>query len=250
MEYPVNCGGDSASRLDFCPELGEYRCPMEHQQIYTELNRLLSEARIRRLYQKVEQTFNDRSSGTHDWEHVRRVIVNSIPVGLEEHADMNIVMPAVILHDLGHATNPEEPTLHATHGARECYRFLDEWSPDDRDLIAECVRRHKAKWPGFASTEPESLEERVVCDADQIDKFGWVGFLQVIRVYVEMGIIGMEHYKTLAGLGDAISHQGSITFYTEAGKRRAAELADPDFSDIAEKFAEELRLYEEWKEEF
>ncbi len=210
----------------------------------------MSEPRLRRLYQKVEQTFNERDTGTHDWEHVRRVIVNSIQVGLEERADMNIVMPAVILHDIGYATNPEEPQLHPMHGARECYRFLDEWSPADRDLIADCIRKHKAKWPGHTGAEPETLDEKVVCDSDQLDKFGWVGFLQVVRVYVEMGIIGMERYKTIAGLVDGISHQESVEFYTETAKRLAAELADPDFCDVAKKVTDQLSLYEGWREEF
>ena len=223
---------------------------MEQQQIYAELDRRLREPRLRRLYQKMETAFNDLDPGAHNWDHVRRVIVNSIEIGLGEKANMNIVMPAVILHDLGYITNPDDPKEHPAHGARACYRFLDEWGPADQSLIADCIRKHKAKYPGFATPEPETKEEQVVSDADQVDKFGWIGFIQVVWVYIELGIGGMERYQTIGGLVDAMSHHDSIAFYTGTGKTIAARLADPDFGQTGRKLTQELSLYAGWKPEF
>lgn len=250
MVGPVNCRFDSAVPLDIRSDFRELVEPMEQQQIFKELNRFLSEPRLRRLYTEVEAAFKKHDLGAHDWEHVKRVIMHSVEIGLEEHADMSIVIPAAIQHDLGYATNPDDPEQHPVHGARECHQFLDDWSPKDRDLIAGCIRKHKGKYPGYANSEPETREEQVVCDADQIDKFGWVGLFQMLRVYAEQGMIGMEPYDTIAGLAGGIANQGSIAFYTEAGKRLAADLADPDFGEIARKVADQLSRYEGWRKEF
>lgn len=223
---------------------------MERQKIYAELNQLFEEPRLQKLYRVVESAFKEKDAIGHNWEHVRRDIVNIIEVGLEEGADMEIVMPAIILHDIGLVTHPHEPKKHPIHGARECYRFLDDWTPEQRERISSCILKHKAKYPGYEHTEPETLEERVVCDADQVDKFGWVGFMQSLKVYVEYGTKGNERFKTLAGLAEALTHHDSITLYTETGKRLAAQLSDPDFNEVSMKLIKELSLSEDWKEPF
>lgn len=223
---------------------------MDRQKIYGELNRLLEEPRLRKLYQAVESAFKERDPIAHNWEHVRRDILNAVWIGMEEGAAMDIVMPAMILHDLGYVTHSHDPKQHAAHGSRECYRFLEEWTPEQREQISACILKHKGKYPGFGHAEPETLEEQVVCDADQVDKFGWVGFFQVTKVYVEYGTKGIERYKTLAGLAEAMTHQEAIILYTETGKRLAADRSDPDFMEISRKLTRDLALYEDWQENF
>ena len=223
---------------------------MERRKIYAELNRLFEDVRLQKLYRTVEAAFKEQDSIGHNWEHVRRDIVNIVEIGLEEGADMEIVMPAIILHDIGFVTHAHEPKKHPVHGARECYRFLEEWTPEQRDIISNCILKHKAKYPGYEAQQPETLEERVVCDADQVDKFGWVGFMQSLKVYVEYGTKGNERFKTLAGLAEGLTHHESVTLYTETGKRLAAQLKDPDFNEVSRKLTEELSLSEDWKEPF
>ena len=223
---------------------------MKQKKIYAELSRLLLEPGVQKLYQTVEAAFKAQDSFAHNWEHVRRDIVNSVEIGLEEGADMDIVMPAIILHDIGYVTHPQEPEQHPLNGSRECFRFLDAWTPEQRKRISSCILTHKGKFPGFEHSEPETMEEKVVCDADQVDKFGWIGFIQVIKVFVEHGTKGYDLYKTFPGMAEALKRRKSIILYTETGKRLAAERREPDFMDISEKLTRELSLYEEWKEPF
>ena len=224
---------------------------VDHERIYGELNRLLEEARLRELYQKVQSAFKVEDPIAHNWEHVRRDILNAVWIGLGEDADMEIVMPAVILHDIGYVTHSHDPERHTVHGARECYRFLGDWRPEQRKKISECILKHKGRYPGFTHREPETLEEKVVCDADQVDKFGWVGFVQMIKVYAEYGwLMGNERYKTLAGLAEAMTHLEGIALYTETGKRLAAKRRPVDVMEISRKLSEDLFFYEDWKEQF
>jgi len=78
---------------------------MEPPKIYEELNRRLDEPRLGKLYRAVRSAFNDKNPIAHNWEHVRRDILNAVEIGLEEGADMDIVLPAIILHDLGDGRN-------------------------------------------------------------------------------------------------------------------------------------------------
>lgn len=223
---------------------------IDKKQVYNDLNTRLQEPRLKDLYRTVEKLFLVQDAIGHNWEHVRRDILNVVYIGREEHADMNIVVPAMILHDIGYVTHTHEPEMHPVHGSRECYRFLDAWPDDQKDSISSCILKHKGKFPGFEHSEPETLEEKVVCDADQVDKFGWVGFMQMLRVYVEHAAKGKEEYKTLTGLAKGMKKQKAIRLYTETGKKMAAERAEPDFSTVAEKLEEELEFYEDWKIRF
>lgn len=221
---------------------------MNHHTVYATLNTMLEQPRFKTLYQKVRDEFESQGSLGHGWEHVRRVTVNAAWIGGEEKADLDIVMPAIILHDIGYVTNPDEPRNHPEHGARECRRYLDDWSEAQRERIALCIRKHKAAYPGFSGLEPETLEEQVVCDADQLDKFGWVGMTQMVRVYTEYGIKGMNRYKRLPGIVEGLRHLSEIRLYTVTGKRIAAQRAEPDHLNTARLLEEELSLSEGWQE--
>ncbi len=219
---------------------------MNQQDVHATLNNMLEQPRLRTLYTTVRELFEAQGSIGHGWEHVRRVTVNAAWIGREEQADLDIVMPAIILHDIGFVTHPDEPKNHPEHGARECRRFLTEWSTEDQEKIALCILKHKAAYPGYNGTEPETLEERVVCDADQIDKFGWLGITQMVKVYAEYGMNGNDKYRRHAGLVDALKHIVEIQLYTETGRRIVAERAEPVHLEAARQLHQELSLSETW----
>ena len=221
---------------------------MEQKEIYDHLNSFFQDIRLVTLYREVRELFHGHHAEAHNWEHVRRDIVNCVEIGVSEGADMDIVLPAVVLHDLGYITHPDTPEDHPINGSRECYRYLTGYKKEQQDRISSCILKHKGKFPGFDHAEPETLEEMVVCDSDQIDKFGWVGLVQLIRVFAEHGGKGNDWFTTIPGMADAISHQKSIVLYTETGKQIAERLKDPDFLTISEKLSKELVLYEGWKE--
>ncbi len=221
---------------------------MNQETVYATLDTMLAQPRLRNLLTTVRSAFEAQGSIGHGWEHVRRVIVNAAWIGPLEHADMDIVMPAIILHDIGFITNPDEPKKHPEHGARECRRFLDGWTEDQQEQISQCILKHKAAYPGYGGLEPATREEKVVCDADQLDKFGWIGVTQMVKVYVEYGINGLERYKHLSGIVEGLRHLSEIRLYTETGRRIAAERSEPDHLATARALENELALSENWRE--
>lgn len=220
---------------------------MEKKEVYDILDEVLAEPRFARLYASARKLFSGLRI-SHNWEHVVRVTLNAARLAAEEGADRGIVIAAALLHDIGFITNPEEPKQHNVHGAAACLAYLSEWSGEDRRKIAACILKHKGKYPGYASPEPESLEEKVVCDADQVDKFGWIGLLQVVKVYAEYGAAGYKNFDTLHGLADGLDEAGHIELYTDSARRMAARLREPSYAEASRLAKAELSFYEGWKE--
>jgi|GEM_PF-685071 len=221
---------------------------MERSEVYGALDSALAEPRLARLYSKVRDIFTAHRGISHDWDHVKRVFVNAARLATEEGANVGIVLAAALLHDIGFITNPTEPKKHNIHGAEACVEYLAEWDEGERKTIASCILKHKGKFPGYAGLEPETLEERVLCDADQVDKFGWVGLLQVVKVYAEYGAARFKNFDTLSGLTDGLNEAAHIELYTDAAKRMASARRGPSLAEASRIAKEELSFYEEWKE--
>jgi len=220
---------------------------MDNNEIYRKLKVLLAEPRLGLLYSKMKEMYRNLKI-SHNWEHIIRVTLNAIVIGTEEKANLRLVIPAALLHDIGFITNPSEPKKHNEYGATACLAYLAEWNEAERKIISDIILKHKGKYPGYTAYEPSTLEERVLCDADQIDKFGWVGLLQVIKVYAEYGSIGYKNFDTLRGLAEGIGEASHIELYTESAKKIAEKRKEPSYQEVSKAILAELTFYEGWKE--
>jgi len=221
---------------------------MENQQVYQRLRELLEEPRLARLYDTLKEKYKELKI-SHNWEHVMRVVLNAVVIGTEEGADLPIVIAAAFLHDIGFITNPLEPKKHNEYGSHACLQYLTEWTEEEKDVISKIILKHKGKYPGYTAYSPSTLEEKVLCDADQVDKFGWIGLMQVIKVYTEYGIIGYKNYDTIRGLAEGIEEASHIELYTKSAKRIARKLKEPSYYDISQALRSELAFYEGWHDE-
>ncbi len=221
--------------------------PMNNQEAYRILKNLLKEPRLGKLYSTMKTRYEGLKI-SHNWEHIMRVTLNAVVLGTEEHANLSLVIAAALLHDIGFITNPSEPKRHNEYGAAACHSYLTEWSEAERKKISDIILKHKGKYPGYMAYEPSSLEEKVLCDADQIDKFGWVGLLQVIKVYDEYGSLGYKNFDTLRGLAEGIEEASHIELYTDAAKKMAETRREPSYHEVSKAILAELAFYEGWQE--
>ena len=186
------------------------------------LQKYLAVARNRRLHDSVRDSFRAKGPIAHNWDHIFRDTVNAIAIGESEKADMEIVLPAIILHDVGFLYNPD-PFCHHLTGADKCSDWLSDWGETERQRISDCIRSHKGKFPEFG-IEPDSIEAKVVHDADMLEKFGHIGILQSLRTYVEFGACGIEKLQVYRDLHAIIKMQSelkALNFYTATGKALA-----------------------------
>lgn len=129
----------------------------------------------------------------HDAQHVYRVFYTALDItGRETEADRDIVAAAALLHDVGRAAQARDPALcHAQVGSEMAYRFLTRelgWDEGRAGHVRACVLTHRFR----SDRPPESLEAKIVFDADKLDVTGAIG---VARTLMYGGQVGQGLYR-------------------------------------------------------
>jgi uncharacterized protein len=118
--------------------------------------------------------------GCHGFEHTERVIELCRKLGAALDADMEVLIPAAILHDVAR----DQPG-HAEKGAVEAERILKDvgYGGQKTRLICDAIRAHS-----FSSGEKAaSLESMILSDADKLDAMGAVGIYRAAMYSSESG---------------------------------------------------------------
>jgi len=170
-----------------------------------------------------------RQSGAHDLDHVLRVTRLCEEIGVAEGADMRVLIPAALFHDIARPLEKETGIPHEEEGARIAEDYLRQAGYDAERIpaIVHAIHTHRYS----TGAEPETLEARILSDADKLDAMGAVG---IARTFMQAG----EHGD---GIGDAASHihekllnlRGLM--YTDG----AAEIAERRH-DLLQRFADAL----------
>jgi len=152
-------------------------------------------------------------SSSHDFAHVLCVCRYAVQVGkqIPEVADPFIVCAGALLHDIG-KTNTDFAHIHGLLGGALAEEFLDGLNvdPDLRDAICRCIIRHTPT----SMIPPETPEEKIVFDADTLDRIGLMGLIRgfigkqgamhkIIRKYSKKRMLdfGKLHYKVSRDIG-------------------------------------------------
>lgn len=155
--------------------------------------------------------------GSHGLDHVLRVAYLCEVIGKEENADMEILLPAALFHDIARHGETQTGMPHEEAGARIAEQFLRSIRYDEQRIpkITHAIRTHRYR----SREKPETLEARVLSDADKLDALGAVG---IARTFLRAG----EHQGEIS---DAISHihdkllKLNGLMYTSSAKRLADE---------------------------
>jgi uncharacterized protein len=175
----------------------------------------------------------------HDWFHVKRVHELAIRLADEENADKEVVEAAVFLHDIGRAKEDEgEIQNHAEWGAEKAQEILEEldYSQDFIDKVSHCIRSHRySKDP-----EPETLEAKVLSDADNLDALGATGIARTFTY-------GGERDSVIADPELPAEEDESEAGATSLNhlEKKILNLKDRMYTGTGEEFAEERHSYVE-----
>ncbi|GAJ74967.1 metal-dependent phosphohydrolase [Vibrio sp. JCM 18905] len=120
----------------------------------------------------------------HDISHVQRVVNTAKKLAMEEGADLSIVLPAAYLHDC--FTYPKDhPNRKQSSiiAAKKAVAFLEsiDYPQQYHDAIAHAIEAHSFS----ANIRPNTLEAKVVQDADRLDALGAIGITRCIQVSTE-----------------------------------------------------------------
>ncbi|HUS75488.1 MAG TPA: HD domain-containing protein [Methanothrix sp.] len=126
----------------------------------------------------------------HDFSHISRVYKNARIIGQQEAADMQVLLLAALLHDVGsekkHALKPGESE---GMGRKTMEDFLESIGLEEvaRDKVLYAVDVHRFS----KGIIPVTLEARILQDADRLDAIGAIG---IARVFLTGGTLGRELY--------------------------------------------------------
>ena len=124
-------------------------------------------------------------SGSHGMDHTERVVSMCTTIGDLEPADLRILLPAALLHDIARPLEKENGLPHETEGARMAEAYLASIHYDETLVPAICaaIRTHR-----FRSAEkPDTLEAKILSDADKLDALGAVGIARTFMRAAEHG---------------------------------------------------------------
>jgi uncharacterized protein len=168
-------------------------------------------------------------NGCHGYEHTERVIELCRRLGEAMGADMEVLMPAAILHDIAR----EEPD-HAEKGAGEASKLLEKarYSLEKIPLICDAIRVHSFSYGKKAST----LEAMILSDADKLDAMGAIG---VYRTAMYSGELMRPQEDFVAHFHEKLLTLKDMLYTEEA--RRLAEGRHRYMQAYLEEFMRELR---------
>ena len=126
--------------------------------------------------------------GAHDLAHLRRVWKNAQTImASEPEANPLVVLAACYLHDLVNLPkyHPDRARASAMSADAAATVLLLEGFPEH--LIA--ATRHAIEAHSFsAAIAPQTLEARIVQDADRLDALGYIGIARMLYTAGRMGI--------------------------------------------------------------
>jgi uncharacterized protein len=113
------------------------------------------------------------NDSAHDFDHVLRVWANAERIGRQEGAMMDILQTATLLHDIARADQEQTGQDHAAVGAQRTRHILGEAGQpaDFVEAVCHAIAAHRFR----VDTPPQTLEAKILYDADKLDSIGAVG---------------------------------------------------------------------------
>lgn len=126
------------------------------------------------------------SDPAHDPQHIERVVLNTRHLAAAEDLSLEILLPAAYLHDCVHiAKNSPQRSQASRLAADRAIEFLKEhhYPAEHLDAIHHAIAAHSFS----AKINAETIEAKVLQDADRIDALGAIGLSRCLMLGGHMG---------------------------------------------------------------
>lgn len=131
------------------------------------------------------------SDPAHDITHVKRVVQNTLRLTEAENGNAGVTVPAAWLHDCVSVAKDSPLRAQASKlAAREAVRFLEsvDYTPGLLSEVYHAIEAHSFS----ANINTETLEARIVQDADRLEAVGAIG---ITRCFLTGGSMGTPLYE-------------------------------------------------------
>ena len=133
-----------------------------------------------KIKQKVKRLLEGQDPA-HDFYHIMRVYKNAKIIGRHERTNMDILLPAVLLHDIVmHPKGSAKSSKSADESADLAEDILQTYGypQDEITQICYCIRMHSYS----KKFVPASIEGKILQDADRLDALGAIGIARTFSV--------------------------------------------------------------------
>jgi uncharacterized protein len=167
--------------------------------------------------------------GTHGFEHVERVYDTCQHIGKREKANLDVLLPAALLHDIS-----REEENHAQAGAEKAKPILRRYglTEDTIEEIASVIASHSFS----GKKPPKTLEAKILSDADKLDALGAIG---IYRTAVYSGEHARPVDDFIAHFHEKLLKLEGLLFTDEA--KRMARNRTQYMADFVERLNGELK---------
>jgi len=150
------------------------------------------------VYQRIIEVVRQEMEGTdpcHDFSHVMRVYNLCLYLAqYEENVDTSVLKIAALLHDIARLKEDLDPTGkidHAVESAKIAEKLLKDLGfPETKiNAVKHCIISHRFR----TDNVPESIEAKILFDADKIDALGAIG---IGRSFISVGKYKEKLYST------------------------------------------------------
>jgi len=145
-----------------------------------------------REYKEIEgHMLSQMRDSAHDKYHIYRVLNAALDIsGYEVAVDPDVLIAACLLHDIGRERQFQNMNLcHALLGGDMAYEYLigRKWSEGKAEHVKKCIASHRYR----GDNPPESIEAKILFDADKLDASGAMG---IARTLIYEGQVGEPLY--------------------------------------------------------
>lgn len=172
--------------------------------------------------------YDGGSDSTHDFDHVLRVYRLAERIGQAEKANMEVLRAAALLHDIARSDQDAGRVReHAAEGARRARQILAGRAPEFVEAVAHAIESHRFR----VDRPPQTLEAKILYDADKLDAIGAVGIARAFAY-------SAHHGQRLWAAPDAGEHTAMKEFVVKLSQVKATL-----FTETARAIAEKRHAF-------
>ncbi|WP_432666524.1 HD domain-containing protein [Wukongibacter baidiensis] len=208
---------------------------------------------IDKKYEKIlEIVKQELSCSAHDIDHIFRVCNLGMSIAKsEKQVDMDVLVPAILLHDIARVKEDRDATgstNHAVLGSEMAGSILRGLGYEESTIkeIKHCIISHRYR----SNSKPKTIEAKILFDADKVDGMGAIGIARTFMMSAQYGsklYDDMSQYKGMeSNLAESnepknrLKHPPNIEFEIKFKK-----IPESLYTKKAKEIAEERRKYME-----
>ncbi len=191
--------------------------------------RLIEEARI---------VIGD-SDPSHDLSHALRVLSNAEYIVNFEGGDLEIIIPAALFHDVVNYQKDDQRAKYAAEESARVIRGILEKLPDYNGEKIARVETAIIEHPYNNGIRPESLDSKIVQDADRLEA---TGAIAIMRTFCSTGQMKRKFYNS----EDPFCEQrepNSLFYAVDLFYKRLLKIKDLMNTETAKRLAEKRTRY-------